>query len=103
MLVTGNGTVFTSDEFNRFTKQNGIHHMRSASYHPASVQIFKNFMKKMKEDSIEADVSCFLLQNRVTPHSTTGILPAEMLMGQRPRSCLDLIVPDMSSKVQKKQ
>ena len=38
MLVTGNGTVFTSDEFNTFTKQNGIHHARSASYHPASVK-----------------------------------------------------------------
>ena len=36
MLVTDNGTVFTSNEFNRFTKQNGIHHVRSATYHPAS-------------------------------------------------------------------
>ena len=110
MLVTDNGTVFTSDEFNRFTKQNGIRHVRSAPYHPASnglveraVQTFKNFMKKMKEGSIEANVSRFLLQYRITPHSTTGISPAEMLMGRRPRSCLDLIVPDMSSKIQKKQ
>ena len=36
MLVTENGTVFTSDEFNRFAKQNGIRHVRSAPYHPAS-------------------------------------------------------------------
>ena len=110
MLVTDNGTVFTSDEFNRFTKQNGIRHVRSVPYHPASnglveraVQTFKNFMKKMKEGSIEANVSRFLLQYRITPHSTTGISPAEMLMGRRPRSCLDLIIPDMSSKIQKKQ
>ena len=60
-------------------------------------------MKKMKEGSIEANVSHFLLQYRITPHSTTGISPAEMLMGRRPRSCLDLIVPDMSSKIQQKQ
>ena len=26
-----------------------------------------------------------------------------MLIGRRPRSCLDLIVPDMSSKIQNKQ
>ena len=85
MLATDNGTVFTSDEFNRFTKQNGIRHIRSASYHPASnglveraVQIFKDFMKKIKDGSFDV---CFLLQYRITLHSTTGISPAEMLFG----------------------
>ena len=88
MLVTDNGTVFTSDEFNRFTKQNGICHVRSAFYHPASnglveraVQTFKDFMKKMKDGSVDVNVSRFLLQYRITPHSTTGISPAEMLLG----------------------
>ena len=36
MLVSDNGSVFTSSEFEEFTKQNGIRHVRSASYHPAS-------------------------------------------------------------------
>ena len=82
MLVTDNGTVFTSDEFSRFTKQNSIRHVRSAPYHPASnglveraVQTFKDFMKKMKDGSVEVNVSRFLLQYRITPHSTTGISP----------------------------
>ena len=64
MLVTDNGTVFTSEEFNRFMKQNGIRHVRSAPYHPASnglveraVQTFKDFMKKTKEGSVEVNVS----------------------------------------------
>ena len=106
MLVTDNGTVFTSNEFSRFTKQNGICHVRSAPYHPASnglveraVQTFKDFMKKMRDGSVEVNVLRFLLQYRITPHSTTGISPAEMLMGRRPRSRLDLVVPDMNSKV----
>ena len=86
--------------------------MRSPPYHPASNGLvvradlqtfkFKNFMKKIKEGSIEPNVSLFLLQYHITPHSTTGISSTEMLMGRRPHSCLDLIVPDMSSKVQKK-
>ena len=107
MLVTDNGTAFTSDEF---TKQNGIRHVTSAPYHPASnglakraVQTFKKFMKKSTNGSIEACVSCFLLQYRITPQTTTGISPAEMLMGRRPRSRLDLLIPDMASKMQNKQ
>ena len=110
MLVTDNGTVFTSKEFSRFTKQNGIRHVRSAPYHPASnglveraVQTFKNFMTKMKGGSVEVNVSCFLLQYRITPHSTTGVSPAEMLLGRCLRSRLDLVVPDIRSKVLKKQ
>ena len=71
MLVADKGSVFTSEEFSTFTKQNGIHHVKSANYHPASnglvewaIQTFKEFMKKMKDDSIDANVSGFLFQNR---------------------------------------
>jgi len=55
MLVSDNGSVFTSVEFDNFTKQNGILHLKSAPYHPAAasnglaeraVQTFKAFVKK---------------------------------------------------------
>ena len=76
MLVTDNGSVFTSEEFRTFTKQNGIRHSTSTPYHPASnglaeraVQTFKNFMKKCTDGSIEAHVSHFLLQYGVTPQT----------------------------------
>ena len=72
MLVSNNGTVFTSDEFKSFTKQNGIHHVTSVPYHPASnglaekaVQTFKNFMKK----SING--SCITLSPTI-PNQTTN-------------------------------
>ena len=45
----------------------------------------------------------FLFQYRITPHSTTGVSPTEMLIGRNPHSCLDLIVLDMCGKVEKKQ
>ena len=89
MLVSDNGSVFTSSEFEDFTKQNGIRHVRSAPYHPASnglaeraVQTFKTFMKKETNGTIDTRVSRFLSQYRPTPHSTTGIAPAEMLLGR---------------------
>ena len=110
MLVTDNGTVFTSEEFNSFTKQNGIRHVTSAPYHPSSnglaeraVQTFKSFMKKSTSGSIEARVSRFLMHYRITPQTTTGISPAEMMMGRRPRSRLDLLIPNLATKMQHKQ
>ena len=110
MLVTDNASIFTSDEFKLFAKQNGIRHVTSAPYHPASnglakraVQTFKEFMKKTSGDSSNTRVSRFLFQYHITPHSTTGISPAELLLGHRPRSRLDLILPDISSHLHQKQ
>ena len=45
----------------------------------------------------------FLHKYRITPHSTTGIAPSELLMGRRLRSRLDLLHPDLPDKVEGKQ
>ena len=111
MLVIDNGTAFTSTEFEAFLQKNGIRHVKSAPHHPATnglaeraVQTFKAAMKKASTDTpIETRVSRFLFHYRLTPHSTTGIPPAELLFGRRPRSHLDLLHPSLASHVQSKQ
>ena len=40
---------------------------------------------------------------RITPHVTTGVSPAELLMGRKLRSQLDLLQPDTTSHVLDKQ
>ncbi|CAG2226121.1 unnamed protein product [Mytilus edulis] len=40
----------------------------------------------------------FLFTYRLTQHATTAIAPAEMLMGRRPRSLLDLTYPNINSR-----
>ena len=54
-LVSDNGPQFTAAEFQLFCKQNGIHHIQVAPYHPASnelaeraVQTFKKGIQKIK-------------------------------------------------------
>jgi len=68
-IVTDNGTVFTSREFQDFTMQNGIRHVTTAPYHPASnglaeraVQTLKHALKKISTDTLEERLSSFLFQ-----------------------------------------
>ena len=113
--MSDNGSVFTSAEFStsKFVEHNhGIQHVKSALYHAASnslaaraLQTFKAFMKKSTVGTIKTHVPHFLSQYRITPHSTTGVTPAEMFIGCRPRTSLrlDLLRPIISNRVQSKQ
>ena len=110
LIISDNGSVFTSAEFRDFTKQNGIRHNTSAPYHPATnglaeraVQTFKSFLKKCADESLEDRLSIFLFQYRITPHSTTGSTPAQLLMGRQLRSRLDLLRPSLGARVQQQQ
>ena len=109
-IVTDNGPSFVSEEFERFCQVNGIQHVKSSPYHPATnglaergVQSFKVGIKKMEGGTLQSKLSRFLFRYRLTPHSTTGISPAEMLMGRRLRSQLDFVHPDIAGRVVKKQ
>lgn len=52
---------------------------------------------------MESRISRFLFKYRVTPQTTTGLSPAELLMGRRLRTHLDLLHPDMSHQIAEKQ
>ena len=110
VLVSDNGTNFVSKEFADFTRHNGIKHVTSAPAHPSSnglaecaVLTFKNGLSKMREGSIIVKLSRFLFSYRNTPQTTTGSTPAELLMGRRLRSAMDLIKPDLEKRVVEQQ
>ena len=108
-VVMDNGPSFTSVEFDNFLQKNGIKHLQSAPYHPATngcaeraVQIFKTGMK-MREGTLQERMARVLFTYRTTPHRTTGVIPAELLMGRRLRTRLDHLKPDLSRRVEMNQ
>ena len=99
-VVTDNGTGFVSQEFEEFLRKNGISHVTSAPYHPASnglaeraVQIVKKGVKKETTGSMDTRLARMLFSYRITPQSTTGLSPSELLLGRRPRTRLDPTQP----------
>ena len=109
-IVSDNGPQFASSEFAEFCHSNGICHVRVAPYHPSSnglaeraVKILKQGLKKMSDGTLMDRLARLLFQYRNTPHTTTGMIPAELLMGRRLRSRLDLIKPNLAQHVPDKQ
>ena len=81
-----------------------------APYHSASnglaeraVRIFKEGYEKMEDGSAQTKLSRFLLGYRTTPHSTTGVPPAELLMKRRFHTQLNHLVPSVADRVRNKQ
>ena len=111
-IVSDNGPQFASEEFADFAKANGIRHIRSAPYHPATnglaerfVQTFKNALKASRADAIpfQDRLVNFLLRYRNTPHATTNTSPAMLLMKRPLRTRFDLVRPDLGNIVTQKQ
>ena len=110
VLVSDNGSQFTSYEFGEFMRRNGIEHTTCAPLHPSSngmaeraVQTFKNGLKKMTKADIKTKLSRFLFRYRCSPQSVRGTTPAELLMGRKLQGPLDLMRPDFQGRVKRKQ
>lgn len=111
-VVSDNGPPFTSTEFETFLSRNGVEHIYSAPYHPASngagengVKICKRAIKKACEQQLDIDTALnrFLLSYRNTEHYTTGESPAKILQGRNLRMRLDKLKPERSSRVAESQ
>lgn len=103
-IISDNGRQLISDEFEYFCKTNGILHITSAAYYPASngaaenaVKSFKSGLYKALTDpknsktDIETLISRYLFGYRVTPHTITGESPAKRMIGRELRTRFDLL------------
>ena len=104
-LVTDNGTSFTSELFTEFMQQNGIHHIQTAPFHPASnglvewaVQTVKEGLKGMTGDF---HVSC----SKTTSHHRLQLhaRPQRCSWGAGLSQSWTPLHPDMKARVERKQ
>ena len=109
-VVTDNGSCFVGAEFEAFLKMNGIQHITTAPYHPASnglaeraVQVVKAGLKRNQQGTFRSRLSKTVATHRLTPHATTGLTPCELLLGRRIRTRLDFLRPNAADKVERQQ
>nr|XP_047141340.1 uncharacterized protein K02A2.6-like [Hydra vulgaris] len=110
VIVSDNGSGFSSEEYKQFLSSNNIKPIYAAPYHPASngqaermVQTFKNSLKCFQGSDVETQLCLFLFKYRLTLHSTTGVSPAELLLGRRLRNPLSMLLPEVITKINEKQ
>nr|XP_029736224.1 uncharacterized protein K02A2.6-like [Aedes albopictus] len=104
LLVSDNGTAFSSEEFQDFCSSRGIKHLRTAPYSPCSngaaenaVKTAKNALKKLSSDpafqfqrkSVLLQLSAYLEMYRATKHATTGESSFRLMIGKEMRIRFD--------------
>ncbi|CAH8499886.1 unnamed protein product [Dicrocoelium dendriticum] len=107
ILVTDNGSQFTSYQFAEYCSQVGITHLRTPPFHPQSngqaerfVDTFKRTLVKMRgEGTTQEILDIFLLMYRSTPNPQVpnNASPSEALMGRKIRTVNSLLLPKSTS------
>ena len=95
VVVSDNATGFKSEDFEALMQANGVKHVCTPPYHPSLngsvervVQTLKGGLKKLQAGSLETKLSRFLFSYRSSPHSSTGVSPAELMFGRRLHSTI---------------
>lgn len=109
-VVTDNGTQFVSQEFEISLARNGVKHIASPAYHPASNGLAERLVQNLKKSlaknraiggmTLEHCAANFLFGYRNTPHTTTGKTPAELFLKRQVRTRLSLLRPEFSQRMQ---
>ena len=102
VLVSDNGSQFTSSDFKIYCKTKGIQLVHSPPYHPQSngqaerfVDTFKRTISKIRSsNSIDTSIVEYLRTYRSTPNGTIrGKTPAELFLGRTLRTEMSLVKP----------
>jgi len=91
-------------------KRNGIRYSFAPPYHPSTngqaerlVQTTKSALRKITSGDWKLRLARFLFSQHMLPSTVTGQSPAELLMGRKLPSHLDLLHPDIRRDMHNKQ
>ncbi|XP_065288952.1 uncharacterized protein [Dermacentor albipictus] len=109
-VVSDNGSLLFSEQFQVYLEQRSIRHLRTAPYHASSNglaerfdQTLKAVFRKTNRRIATAELADFWLAYRNTSHATTGEAPSTLLLGRRLRTRLDQVRPSVENKVSQRQ
>ena len=92
-MYSDNGPQFSSEEFRKFSREWGFHHVTSSPYYAQSnglaeraVRSAKELLEKCKKDG--TDINLALLNQRNTPRDEVLGSPAQRLMPRRLKSTI---------------
>ena len=105
-LQSDNGPPFNGSEFEQYAAHMGFEHQKVTPLWPRANGEVERFMQTLKKvtttavlekKSLKQALREFLLHYRVTPHSTTGVSPSELLNGRKLKTRL----PSLPCRIQK--
>ncbi|XP_061705289.1 uncharacterized protein K02A2.6-like [Cydia pomonella] len=108
-LVSDNGPQFISKEFQDYCEKNGIKHIKSSPYHPRTnglaERLVRTFKTRMSSSTkcLKKRLEHFLFAYRITPHSTTGKAPGQLMFGRQLNCLLDNARPSAKRSLQYRQ
>ena len=94
-VVSDIGPQFQAEEFREFMARNGVQHVFTPPYHPASngaaerlVQSVKRSLRASHQNGVplRQALATFLLKYRTTPHCTTGVAPCTLFYNRNFRT-----------------
>jgi hypothetical protein len=97
-IQTDNGPQFRSVEFEEFAAEYGFHHHTTSPHMHQANGAVERAVQTAKKILDSKDPPLALLNYRATPNSTTGVSPAEALMGRQLKTKLPVLPANLLPK-----
>lgn len=96
--MSDNGPQFSSAEFQELARQLDFRHITSSPHHPQGNGHVERAVQTAKRILCQIDPLIALMCYRSTPCTTTGVSPAELLMGRKIRTTLPTLEKNLRPK-----